>query len=468
MRENKILEIKYYVLPFFLFTFTLIVFQNFFIFLFVLFLSFLYFLFLSYKYKNLNFITILFVIASVCLWSYIFFMYKTLDKLEDYKKHFTTKNYKIIDLLRGWDYLVEDDFSSKFILKVNKIKSKTYTIWDNIRVYWSFFPINAWFKNFDDFRFRHFLSTSFELSKIKDIFNFDYNRYLMMKWISASIYAKKIYFVDNQNIGLDSQFKIYIKNKISSIYKDFDDKYKALILWILIWDKTFLSNEIYKQFIYSWLVHIIVVSWANIMFLVIFLSFVLWFIPFYIRLVVIWICIVFYSAVAGFDSSVLRAVIMWVLSLIALFFWKLSDTRRILSLAFIIMIVYNPYFLLYDLWFVLSFLAILWILFTSSFKITQDWRIIKFYNNYILPTLWASLFTAPAILLFTKKLNLFAVFSSILVLPLLPLLMLINLFTLISFWKLQSLFLYLSIWIMDWIFYISYVFSSYFSFFIGS
>lgn len=464
MTKNKILEIKYYFFPFFIFTFVLIVFQNLFVFLLSILIFIVYYSFFTFKYKNLNFLTIIFIIASLCLSTYLLFMKDRLDKLDWYTQHFTTKDYTIIDILRAGDYLVEDDFNWNFILK--KVKNR-YKIWDKIRVYWSFHPLDLWFKNFDDFRYGHFLSTRFDLSKIKNIFNFDYNNYLMMKWITATIYARKTYFVDSKQLSLHMNVKTDIKDNIDKIYQSFDSKYKALILWIFIWDKSFLSDEIYKQFIYSWLVHIIVVSWSNIMFLIIFLGFVLILVPFYLRLIIIAFCIVFYAFIAWLDSSVIRAVIMWLLSLIALFFWKLSDTRRILAFAFMIMLVYNPYFLLYDLWFILSFLAIIWILFAANFSISSKTSITNFYNKYMLPTFWACLFTAPAVLLFTHKINVFVFFSSILVLPLLPFLLFANFIILASFWYIQNFFLQISIWIMDWIFYISYIFWSHFTYFIS-
>jgi len=280
-----------------------------------------------------------------------------------------------------------------------------------------------------------------------------------MKWIVWIIYSKKEFKTWNNPPYFYKKYKKEKTDKIVNIYKNYDDKYKALVLWLLIWDKSLLSKKLYDQFIHSWLVHIIVVSGWNIMFLIIFLSIILFFIPFYIRLVFIWVGVIIYSLLVGWDSSVIRATIMWILSLLALFFWKVSDVRRLLAIAFIIMIIYNPYFLWYDLWFILSFLAILWILFFEWFSINidkdeiyrqirqmkdkkivlklktkqklQDW-IIYFYNNYILPTLGASLFVTPAIVVFTWNVNLLSFMSSILVVPLVPILMWLNLFVLFS------------------------------------
>ena len=465
MKENKILELKYYLLPFSIFTFVLLVFQNLYVFLFILFILSIFYAYLSYKEKNINFMTILFFIAFLNLSSYIFFMFKTYENLSWYEKYFTTKTYKVVDILRQNKYLIEDEYWWQFIL--NKVFHK-YNYQDIITVYGMVYPIKLPYDSFQEFKDKQFLSKNVNFSNILKIFDFDYKNYLIMKWINWNIYAKKVIKKSHEQMPFYQKIKSYIKDKIDKIYKE--DKYKALVLWILIWDKSYLSDELYKNFIHSGLVHIIVVSWWNIMFLIIFLSVILFFIPFYLRLFIIWFFVVIYSMVAGFDSSVIRATIMWLLSLIALFFWRLTDTKRLLWIAFMIMVLINPYFLLYDLGFILSFLAILWILAFNYFKIAWNWLlkyVSYFYNNYVLPTLWASLFTAPAILFFTKKLNLLAFVSSIVVVPLLPILIIIN----IALLFLNNTFVWpilyeVSIHIINYIFYISYLFWDKFTYFI--
>lgn len=465
MKESKILEIKYYILPFFIFTFILLVFENLYIFLLLNIIFLIFYLYLSYRYKNINFMSIVFLISSFTLLSYIFFIYKTYTCISWYEKTFIKKEYKVIDILRWWKYLIEDNFWSDFILYNTK---KRYDYWDIITVYGMLYPVQLSYKDFYSFINKQFLSIHVSFSNIKNIFNFNYSNYLIMKGIAWNVYAKKIYKEGQDTIPFYQQLRQFIKNKIDEIYTD--KKYKALVLWTLIWDKSYLSDKLYHEFIYSWIVHIIVVSWWNIMFLIIFLSFCLFFIPFYLRLFFIWIAVIIYSMIAGFDSSVIRATIMWILSLIALFFGRLTDTKRILAIAFMIMLLINPYFLLYDLGFILSFLAILWILFFDSFKITWK-RYIKwlsyFYNNYMLPTFWASLFTAPAILIFIKKINLFGFISNIFVVPILPILIIVNILLIIFYWTfIWDILYFISIHVMDFIFYITHIFWGTFTYFI--
>ncbi|HCB51321.1 TPA: hypothetical protein DEP21_01945 [Patescibacteria group bacterium] len=66
------------------------------------------------------------------------------------------------------------------------------------------------------------------------------------------------------------------------------------------------------------MVHLVAVSGGNIVMIVTFLMFILFFVPFYPRLVIILFVVIGYGIICGMDSSVLRAVIMGAMSLIAL------------------------------------------------------------------------------------------------------------------------------------------------------
>ena len=488
-KNIELLKLRYYLIPFGILMFSLLIFQSLYFFLWVFLVLCVIYVLIFWKTKDISFLTILFFMWILSLWSYVYFMETTYDNISEYQKTFTKKEYEVIDKLGQWRYLVKDDFNWEFILKK---AAKWYKLWTILKVYWFLNPTALPNENYKDFLEEQFLSRSIKFSKIKAIFKFDYNNYLVMKWIAWTIYSKKEFVVWKQNISFLKQLKQDLTDKIIKIYSGYNDKYKALVLWLLIWDKSLLSKEIYNQFIHSGLVHIIVVSGGNIMFLVIFLSILLFFIPFYPRLVLIWIWVILYSILVGGDSSVIRATIMWLLSLIALFFGRLSDTKRILWLAFILMLIYNPYFLWYDLWFILSFLAIVWILLANKFniqfnykkelreleKLTQKTKsnnvyyfqihliyfknwLVYFFNNYVLPTLGATIAVSPAIILFTWQVNVLSFLSSIFVVPIVPVVMLDNIIILLVSnlsTTLTHILVWISVEIMKWIFYVSWLF----------
>lgn len=133
----------------------------------------------------------------------------------------------------------------------------------------------------------------------------------------------------------------------------------AIMLGILLGDRSLLDSNDYQRMIDSGFIHLIAVSGGNIAFLVIVLQLILFFVPYYARLSIITICIVAYARLCGADSSVLRATIMGVLSIAALFVGRPTYIWRLLGITWILLLVYNPYFLVYDIGFTLSFSAII-------------------------------------------------------------------------------------------------------------
>jgi competence protein ComEC len=97
------------------------------------------------------------------------------------------------------------------------------------------------------------------------------------------------------------------------------NQYAGLLLGLLIGDKSLIPTEEYDTFTNSGLVHIIAVSGGNIAMVVILLSFLLKWVPLYVRNGLILLMIIFYAMICGGDSSVVRATIMGCLTLIALF-----------------------------------------------------------------------------------------------------------------------------------------------------
>lgn len=141
------------------------------------------------------------------------------------------------------------------------------------------------------------------------------------------------------------------------------------------------------MYIDSGLVHIIAVSGGNVVMLTVFLSFLFFFIPFYLRTGVIILCIIGYGMLCGADSSVVRAVLMGSLSLIALFRGKEIPIWRLLSIVFVLMLLVNPYYLVYDVGFLMSFGAVIgtiWsgqrIFQTQNNKTNQSINTISFSN----------------------------------------------------------------------------------------
>lgn len=213
----------------------------------------------------------------------------------------------------------------------------------------------------------------------------------------------------------------------------------AWALWMFIGDKSQFSSSQYQTLIDSGLVHLVAVSGGNVVMLVTFLTAILFRIPFYPRLILLLLAVISYGLLCGMDSSVFRAVIMGVLSLLALLVGRPNLTRRALGLTFVAMLIYNPYFLIYDVWFSLSFFAVIGLLLFDEFFSAKNSReddhkpkvskslVYKIFSypvkSYIKPSVWATLWVLPVLIFFMDKINLASIGANLFVLPVVPLLM---------------------------------------------
>ncbi len=313
-----------------------------------------------------------------------------------------------------------------------------------------------------------------------------------MKWRQGTIYEKNSitnYPLTTQRTSewpmkneawIIQSMKKSIQEKIIAAYGE--NKVSGLVLGMLIGDRSQIPEVEYQQFVDSWLVHLIAVSWWNILMIVVFLQFILFFLPFYVRIAIILITITGYSLVCGLDSSVFRAVLMGGLSMVALFRWREINIWRLLSISVLIMLIINPYFLAYDTGFLLSYAAIIWLVYFETLKngkkeILKDvpaailnagmtrWKngkmwiskcLLYVYKNYVSPSIWASIGIFPIIIFFMGKINLMWIVGNLFVLPIVPFVMI---YGFVSVWLYSFLhrpwILSIEQWIIEYIYKVS-------------
>ncbi len=250
------------------------------------------------------------------------------------------------------------------------------------------------------------------------------------------------------SVSLIKQAKKSIQEKVIESYGK--NRISGLILGMLIGDKSQIPESEYQNFIDSWLVHLVAVSGWNILMIVVFLQCILFFIPFYVRLGVILCTIVGYSLICGLDSSVFRAVLMWGINMLAIFRGREINIWRVLSISALIMLIINPYFLVYDTGFLLSYSAIIGIIAMTSdeWQGTRDKSQVShpilwlkkwlqyIYKSYISPSIWASIGIFPIIIFFMGKINILGIIGNLFVLPIVPFVMIYG---------------FISIWVYSWL-----------------
>lgn len=150
-----------------------------------------------------------------------------------------------------------------------------------------------------------------------------------------------------------------------------------------------------------------------------------------------------YVLLAGASASVVRAGIMGSLTLIATYFGRVAEAKRLLWITAMIMLLEEPT-MIGDIGFQLSMAATLGLLYigqlVSSLKSQilkstcagrfSNWNL-KWMDDLLIPTLVATFATAPVIWWHFGRLSLIGVFANMLILPVVPLIMLLSAINLI-------------------------------------
>lgn len=201
---------------------------------------------------------------------------------------------------------------------------------------------------------------------------------------------------------------------------------------LLLGVQSALGDAIEEQFRRTGIIHIVVLSGYNVMLVVAFILFVFsFFLTLRWRLVAAVLAITAFALIVGLSATVVRASIMAVLVLIAQATGRQYDVLRALIFAGLVMLVINPYLLLYDVGFQLSFMATLGlILAVPSFEATtmQETRKLG-VRAFFFATLATQVAVLPLLLYHIGQVSLIAVLANVLILPMVPAAMLLTFFT---------------------------------------
>ncbi|HHW31553.1 MAG TPA: DNA internalization-related competence protein ComEC/Rec2 [Clostridiaceae bacterium] len=253
---------------------------------------------------------------------------------------------------------------------------------------------------------------------------FDYKRYLMQSGISATMFvrSKNILAVSGKKKNYIIQLGNSIRNRIIKIIEQsLPIEQAGLLNGMLIGYRSGLSKEIQEAFNDSGLIHIMAVSGAQVTFLIIPVMFI------FKRLnlgrkisniIMIGILIVFLS-VTGFQPSVSRAVIMASIVLICQIALREYDIYTSISIAAIILLIYNP-FTLFNVGFQLSFIATISLVMLN--KNIRDILECKYIPNMIINPLSmiisAQIGVLPITAYYFNKISVISILSNLLVTPL--------------------------------------------------
>jgi len=348
----------------------------------------------------------------------LIFKIEWINKISDYQIEYIARLNKV------WETKINKTIKS--ILKVSKSSE-----------------LNKW----------NIIKTNSKLYEFKDFDWFSYKNYMLSKnlFFSTNIYSYEIidnFKINNIELNIIKLRKHFLKS-INEIYP----KEEAIFLWwILIWARESLPDELKTNFNNSWLTHFIAVSWFNITILIVFVTFLLQYFPIYIRIILISLFVILFTILVWNTAPVIRASIMGLIWYYVLISWRTWNILSIIILTAIIMILFSPLSLNYDISLHLSFLAVLWIIYSQKFFE----KIFNFLPNFLeiktafTLTISALIFTLPIMIFSFWQVSILAPLANIAVTWTIPFAMLFGFISVIVHTVYPIWWIF--IWYITWIF----------------
>ncbi len=243
---------------------------------------------------------------------------------------------------------------------------------------------------------------------------FDYVSYLYKDNILYEMKKAKVAVLSHDNGNWLVARLIPVKNAVvQSFHRVLPGREADLLAGLNLGEKSNISKQFRDDLVTTGTIHIIALSGYNVTIIANVMRTVL---PDIFGA----IGIVLFVTMTGLQSSAIRAGIMALIGLFARAKGRTYDAFRALVLAAVLMLMWNPKYLLYDVSFQLSFLATLGILFITPILEQRLARIPKGLRELMSVTLGAQLGVLPFILYKMGTLSLIALPANILILPAVP------------------------------------------------
>lgn len=208
---------------------------------------------------------------------------------------------------------------------------------------------------------------------------------------------------------------------VGILQKSLPEPMASLAAGILLGVKGQMPSDFYQALVSTGTLHIVAASGFNVsVVLTILMRAMLTFASRGVAIVGGIVGVILYVLMAGASASIVRAGIMGSLTIIAYYFGRSAEARRLLWVSGTIMLLINPLMIL-DIGFQLSFVATAGLLYLEPLLIKFPTN--KFLANYLYPTLAASIATLPVIWWHFGRVSWISPLVNILVLPVVPLIM---------------------------------------------
>lgn len=249
---------------------------------------------------------------------------------------------------------------------------------------------------------------------------FNYPGYLLARGVTHTVsYADVTTITSNQGNPLVAHLLKVKHELMRGIESVIPEPQAGLAEGLLLGVKQALGEDLELAFRQSGIIHIVVLSGYNVMLVVAFIMFFFTrLVGRKLRLLLGVAAIISFALLVGLSATVVRACIMASLFLFAETFAKQYSVFRALFFAGFVMILINPFLLLYDIGFQLSFMATLGLLIVAP-QFESDTAKGRLFGvrEYFIATIATQIAVLPLLLYHIGEISIVAVVVNVLVLP---------------------------------------------------
>lgn len=261
---------------------------------------------------------------------------------------------------------------------------------------------------------------------------FDYVNYLKKDSILYVMNYPKVEISSRDNGSKIKSVLFYVKDKfLEKINLSIGSPESLLMGGLILGEKSAFSDDLRQNFVNTGTIHIVALSGYNVTIVAEWIMKVFAFLPRHLGIGIGIFAILLFIIMTGASSTAVRAGVMATLALIARATGRNYDIARAMTLALFVMVLLNPYVLVFDVSFQLSFLATFAVIFVSP-RVEKyfTWMTKKFQLRDIVTVTFATyIFVLPFILYEMGNLSLVALPANILILPFIPFTMLLGFIT---------------------------------------
>lgn len=397
-----------------------------------------------YLFSKQYFSLILYIIIGCVLWTALWYHYgQKLESKNTYLLPYITWDKHLVEYEVKSVYSVKD-YSKQYLAHVRMIDNQptNTTLWALIDIPYNF-DLVPW----------DVIEWESKLYPFKSSQDFAYREYMASKNIYFKSYLNSFGRVENIAMNMIQQSLYDFREKFLGIIYTIYPETEAVFLWgILIWARESLPEELKTNFNNSGLTHFIAVSWFNMTILIVFLTYILKYLPVWVRIISITLSIIWFSMLVWETAPVIRAAIMWLIGYYALMSWRSWESLAIVLFTLVLMVIWSPYSLNYDVSLHLSFLAVIWIIYTQWFfkKIFAFLPEFMSIREAFVLTMAALSFTLPIMIFNFGQVSILAPIANIAVTWTIPIAMLLWFISVITYMVVPII--WTIVWYFAWIF----------------